>query len=116
MPLQRDDEAFDERQACYSYEMNATIHQALAAAGLSPDQARQLTADIAFALAAQLDGITPMEYDGQRIRPVLTFVPDTPADRNLHEEPMLLYSGTGSALHEYVYGNLDEIAPDSDAD
>jgi hypothetical protein len=115
MPLQRDDDAFDERQACYSYEMIATIHQALTAAGLPPDQARQLTGDVAFALAAQLDGITPMEYDGQRIRPVLTFAPDTPPERESHEEPTLLYSGTGSALHEYVYGNLDEIAPESDA-
>jgi hypothetical protein len=116
MPLLRDDDAFDERQACYSYEMIATIHQTLAAAGLPPDQTRQLTADIAFALAAQLDGITPMEYDGQRIRPVITFVSDKAPERESHEEPTLLYSGNGSALHEYVYGNLDEVAPDSDAD
>ena len=34
MPLQRDDHVFDERQASYSYEMIATIHQALTAAGL----------------------------------------------------------------------------------
>jgi hypothetical protein len=115
MPLQRDDDSFDERQASYSYEMIATIHQALTAAGLRPDQARQLTGDIAFALAAQLDGITRMEYDGQRIRPVITFVPDAAPEREPHEEPTLLYSSTGSALHEYVYGNLDEIAPESDA-
>jgi hypothetical protein len=115
MPLQRDDEVFDERQACYSYEMIATIHQALAAAGLPPAQARQLTGDIAFALAAQLDGITRMEYDGQRIRPVITFVPEHVLESDSNSEPTLLYSGSGSALHEYVYGNLDEIAPDSDA-
>jgi hypothetical protein len=115
MPLQRDDDVYDERQACYSYEMIATIHQALTAAGLPPGQARQLTGDISFALAAQLDGITRMEYDGQRILPVLTFVPDTAPDRGSSDEPTLLYSSSGSALHEYVYGNLDEIAPDSDA-
>ena len=80
-----------------------------------PDQVRQLTGDIAFALAAQLDGITPMEYNGQRIRPVITFVPDPAPERDSPDEPTLLYSGTGSALHEYVYGNLDEIAPESDA-
>jgi hypothetical protein len=112
MPLQRDDDTFDERQACYSYEMIATIHQALAAAGLPADQARQLTGDIAFALAAQLDGITRMEYNGQRIRPVITFVPEALETESV-EEPTLLYSGAGSALHEYVYGNLDEIAPES---
>jgi hypothetical protein len=113
MPLMRDDAGFDERQASYSYEMIAAIYDILAAAkDLTLEQVRQLTGDIAFALAAQLDGVTRMEYDGILIRPVLTFAPDSSADPD--EEPTLLYSSAGSALHEYVYGNLDEIAGEAE--
>ena len=108
MPLLRDDAGFDERQASYSYEMIAAIHGILAAVkDLSLEQVRQLSGDIAFALAAQLDGVTRMEYDGIVIRPIVTFASDSSAE---DEEPTLLYSSTGSALHEYVYGNLDDIA------
>ena len=112
MPLMRDDPGFDERQASYSYEMIAAIYGILAGVkDLTLEQVRQLTGDIAFALAAQLDGVTRMEYDGIVIRPVLTFAPDSPPDPD--EEPTLHYSSTGSALHEYVYGNLDDIAAES---
>ena len=113
MPLTRDDAGFDERQASYSYEMIAAIHGILAAVkDLTLEQVRQLTGDIAFALAAQLDGVTRMEYDGILIRPVLTFGPDPVSERD--EEPTLVYSSTGSALHEYVYGNLDDIAREAE--
>jgi hypothetical protein len=113
MPLLRDDAGFDERQASYSYEMIAAIHGILAAVkDLTLDQVRQLTGDIAFALAAQLDGVTRMEYDGIVIRPILTFAPE--ASSGLEEEPTLLYSSAGSALHEYVYGNLDDIAREAE--
>jgi hypothetical protein len=113
MPLLRDDAGFDERQASYSYEMIAAIHSILAAVkDLSLEQVRQLTGDIAFALAAQLDGVTRMEYDGIVIRPVVTFAPDGAAEAD--EEPTLIYSSAGSALHEYVYGNLDDIAREAE--
>jgi hypothetical protein len=58
--------------------------------------------DIAFSVAAIIDGSRAMELEGQPLIPVLTFAEDP-------ERTELVPRAGGSFVHEYVFGTVDDV-------
>ena len=103
------DETFDPLQTRVLTEIVTSIRDGLREVGLTDDQAlKEATGNIAFSIAAIIDGSRVMELDGQDVIPVLTF-----AKQRNGDELVAAQSG-GSWMHEYVFGAVDEAFESGD--
>ena len=104
MKLIVDEERFDSLQAHLVAEIVASIRDGLLEAGIKDDQVLyEATGNIAFSVAAIVDGSRIMELDGREVVPVLTFSDERNGDNLISAET------GGSWLHEYVFGTVDEV-------
>jgi hypothetical protein len=106
MELKEDPDSFDEWQSYFSYEILRIIKDKLSEAALPRDQVRDLSESIGFSLSTLLDGSSTFSVDGTVLTPMLTFSKD---------DGVLVHQGSPSDLHEYVFGNLDELFDDQGA-
>jgi hypothetical protein len=79
-----------------------TIKSDLADSGISEERLADVTGDVAFSIAAIIDGSRVMQADGQPLIPVLTFAEDS-------ERTKLVVRSGGSSMHEYVHSTVDDI-------
>ena len=100
MKLQKDEDQFDNWQACFSFELLKSIKEQLNAAGLPAKQVRDLTESIGFDVSCLIDGSAEFSIEGKTITPVLTFSA---------QDGVLVHQGSPSNLHDYTYGNADEL-------
>jgi len=98
--LKEDIDTFDNWQSYFSYEVLRRIKDGLSNTPLSEAQVQELTTSIGFHLSCLLDASATFSVDGAEITPVLTFTTDGES---------LVHQGGPSNLHEYVYGNADEL-------
>lgn len=102
MEITQDESKYDKRQLHLIRELVRVIKSDLAAAGISEEQLADATGDVAFSIAAIIDGSRVMKADGRPLVPVLTFAED---DRR----KKLVAGAGGSFMHEYVHGMVDEV-------
>jgi len=108
MKITIDSDRFDELQLRVLEELVTSIRDGLREAGVTDDQALyKATGNIAFSVAAILDGSRVMELDGEQLVPVLTFA----KERNVSD---LVGAEGGSWMHEYVFGAVDEVFDSDD--
>ena len=100
MKLQADEAQFDDWQSYFSYELLKSIKDQLDAAGLPAEQVQELTTSIGFSVSCLVDASTEFSIEGKTITPYLTFSA---------KDGVLVHQGSPSHLHEYVYGNADEL-------
>ncbi len=110
MKVMVDSDRFDELQLRLLEEMVASIRDGLREAGVSDDQRLyEATGQMAFSLAAIIDGSRVMERDGEVLLPVLTFA------KERHGAELVAAEGS-SWMHEYVFGTVDELFEQDDQD
>jgi len=103
MEIVIDSDRFDALQLRVLEEIIKSIRTGLREAGVADDQALyDATGNIAFAVAAIVDGSRIMDLDGERVVSVLTFA----KERNGTE---LVGAEGGSWMHEYVFGTVDDV-------
>ena len=103
--LKTDEGVFDRHQLHLIREIIRAIKSDLAGSGISEERLADVTGDIAFSIAAILDGSRVMQTDGKPLIPVLTFAEDA-------QRTTLVARPGGSFMHEYVHGTVDEIFDD----
>ena len=94
---------YDEQQAIFIGAIIESIKAKLEESGLENEALKELTGDISFSIATLIDNASSIEFDGQEIVPILTFM----------EETDLIHCGGNSYTHEYVFGVLDEVFEES---
>jgi hypothetical protein len=105
MHLKTDDGAFDRRQLHLIREIIRAIKSDLTRSGIAGERLADVTGDIAFSIAAIIDGSRVMQAEGQPLIPVLTFAEDA-------QRTTLVARPGGSFMHEYVHGTVDEVFDD----
>ena len=95
-----DSSKFDELQLFLAREIVSAIKTYLERAGVEGDKLYDATHEIAFSIAATIDGSSIMTHKDQRVIPVLTF--------ENSENPGSLIGAGGSWMHEYIGGFVDE--------
>ncbi len=103
MELCTNDVEFDKRQRTLTGAIIRFIKDDLEAVGLSKEQVRELTANIAFRVASILDGsqIIYQRSSGQRLQPVVMFADDP------DHKKLVTHKGVHSFMHEYVHAFAD---------
>ncbi len=103
MKITIDSDRFDPLQMRLLKEIITSVRSELHGAGVTDDEILyEATSNIAFAVAAIVDGSRVMDLDGEEVVPVLTFA----KERNGTD---LIGAEGGSWMHEYVFGAIDEI-------
>lgn len=103
MKINIDTDRFDELQSRVLEELIVSIRDGLREAGITDEDALvEATGNIAFSVAAIIDGSRVMDLDGDEVVPVLTFA----NERNGED---LVAAKGGSWMHEYVFGTVEEI-------
>ena len=100
MELKTDEKAFDKLQLFLAKELAGLVKSDLERAGLAGQDLFDATQQIAFSVAAMIDGSTVMHLDGDRVQPVLTF--------EATDGQSLISAGAGSWMHEYIGGMVDD--------
>lgn len=100
MQLQIDSEKFDTQQQIFVREIIEQIRFKLVEGGVSRDQLEDLTGSIAFSIASTIDDTAKIEFDGEQVRPYLTFVSG---------DDQLIHGGENSYMHEYVADLMNEV-------
>ncbi len=99
MQLKIDAEKFDEHQQIFIREIIEQVRFKLAAAGVSGDQLKEITGEIAFSIASTIDDTAKIEFEDVEVRPYLTFLTD---------DDQLIHGGENSYTHEYVASLMAE--------
>ena len=102
MNITENEIAFDKRQLALTREIIRAIKSGLSNSGISEEQLADVTGDVAFSIAAIIDGSRVMQVDGRPLIPVLTFAEDS-------ERTKFIGQPGGSFMHEYVHGTVDDI-------
>ena len=100
MELGQNETTFDEHQSILIGEIIERIKSSLEKAGVTGENLKSLTGDIAFKIATTLDNSSKTEFEGVVVNPYLTFQTN---------ENELIHCGGNSYMHEYVFGVLDEV-------
>lgn len=108
MHISADDSAFDRCQLRLIREIVRAIKDDLTDSGISHERLADITGDVAFSIAALIDGSRIMPAGSEPVIPVLTFAGDAGRTR-------LIARPGGSFMHEYVHGTVDEIFDDDTA-
>ena len=103
MNLILDDDKFDEQQPIFIGDIIEKIKFSLKEAGLSGEELKKVTGNIAFGIACSIDNSSSIEFEGMEVVPYLTFQSG---------ENEIIHCGETSYTHEYVFGGLDEIFED----
>jgi hypothetical protein len=104
-----DESRYDKQQLHLIREIVRAIKSDLAASGIREERLADVTGDVAFSIAAIIDGSRVMEADGQTLIPVLTFADD--ADRT-----KLVARPGSSFMHEYVHGTVEDVFDKDEAE
>jgi hypothetical protein len=101
MALIKDDsDKFEKYQDAFLHELVGIVRFALADAGIPHAQAKDVTADVTFAVASFLDGGGDYCFiKDDEFRPHLAF--------ERKDEPNVLYCSSGGAMHETVEDHVD---------
>jgi hypothetical protein len=102
MDIRVDESQFHKRQLHLLKEIVRAVKSELAESGISEESVEEVTGDVAFSIAAIIDGSRVMQVDGHPLIPMLTFADDA-------ERTKLVAQPGGSSLHEHVYGMVDDI-------
>ncbi|PZO38212.1 MAG: hypothetical protein DCF19_17240 [Pseudanabaena frigida] len=103
MKIELNLDRFDELQLRVLEELIVSIREGLRAAGIVDEQVLyNSTANIAFSIAAIIDGSSIMELDNKPVIPYLAFA----KEQNGNE---LVAAEGGSWMHEYVFSLVDEV-------
>jgi hypothetical protein len=100
MQLKIDAETFDQHQQILMREIVEQIRLKLVEAGLSGEQLKDATGNIAFSVASTIDDTAMIQIDGIAVRPYLTFVSG---------EDELIHCGENSYAHEYVAEIIGQV-------
>jgi hypothetical protein len=100
-----DESRFDKQQLHLVREIVRAIKSDLSQSGIPEERLADVTGDIAFSIAAIVDGSRVMQADGQVLIPVLTFAEDA-------ERTKLIARAGGSFMHEYVHSTVDDVFDD----
>jgi len=98
MELKIDVEKYETLQEGFVGEVIQQIRLKLMAAGITGDQLKDLTGEIAFSVTSTLDGNTMIERDGMDVHPYLVFSDD---------EDQIIHCGENSFTHEFVADEMD---------
>lgn len=102
MDITENESAFDKRQLALTREIIRAIKGDLADSGIPEERLADVTGDVAFSIAAIIDGSRVMQADGQPLIPVLTFADDA-------QRSKFIGRAGGSFMHEYVHSTVDDI-------
>jgi hypothetical protein len=108
MHIRTDESAFDRCQLHLIREIIRAIKSDLADAGVSEDRLADVTGDVAFSIAAIIDGSRVIRAEGEPVIPIITFAEDA-------ERTKLVGRPYGSFMHEYVHSTVDEVFDDAAA-
>jgi hypothetical protein len=95
-----DIEKFEQLQEILVREIIEQIRFKLAQGGISGDQLRELTGEIAFSVTSTIDGQANIEEDGVAVRPYMAFIGD---------EEEIIHCGENSFGHEYVADLMKQV-------
>lgn len=99
-----DNARFDALQMHLLNEIVASIRDGMRDAGVDDAQVLyEATGNIAFSIAAIVDGSRVMNLDDQEVLPILTFA------RERDGKELIGAEAGGSWMHEYVFGVVDEL-------
>jgi hypothetical protein len=99
---------YENHQLRLVSELVRAIKNELAQSGIPEERLADVTGDVAFAVAAIMDGSRVMHVKGQPLIPVVTFADDA-------ERTQLFARPGGSSMHEFVHATVDDVF-DDDAD
>lgn len=103
MKITFDTDRFDEFQLRVVEELIVSIRDGLREAGISDDnKLYEATGNLAFSVAAIIDGSRVMKLEEKAVVPVLTFAKERNGDELIAVEG-------GSWLHEYVFSTIDDV-------
>ena len=102
MEITQNESEFDKRQLHLIREIIRSIKNDLENAHVPAEQLQDLTSNIAFSIAAIIDGSRVMRADGRSLIPMLTFADDD-------QRTKLVARPGGSFMHEYVDGTVDDV-------
>ncbi len=88
-----DVEKFGQFQEAFVREIIEQVRFKLAQGGVSGDQLRELTGEIAFSVTSTIDNQAMIEHDGTPVHPHLAFI---------GEEGEVIHCGENSFAHELV--------------
>lgn len=100
MQLEIDADKFDQQQQILVREIIEQIRLKLTEAGITGEQLKDLTGNIAFSVASTIDDTAMIEFEGVEVHPYLTFISD---------EDVLIHGGENSYTHEYVADLISDI-------
>jgi hypothetical protein len=110
MKITLDRNRFDELQLALLEELIRAVRDGLREAGVTDDDTLfDATGNLAFAIAAIVDGSRVMQLDGEPVVPVLTFAGEPGSSE-------LIGAEGGSWMHEYVFGSVEDVFDDEDED
>lgn len=101
MMFEKDRAKYDDLQLFLTKEIVGCVKASLDSAGLEEDDLYDLIEEIAFNIAATIDGSAIMTHKEERVIPFLAFA-STPDKDNL------IVEDGGSWMHEYVSGAVEE--------
>jgi hypothetical protein len=110
MPITKDNAAYDQLHERLLRDMLLAIKDELDEAELDHDEVHELTANIALAISAILDGTSPLSVNGQKMMPFLAFTNEAQRDH-------LIVNEQGSYLHEIVdtlFEEMDQLDEDDE--
>lgn len=100
MQLETDIEKFEKYQQILIREIIEQIRFKLAAAGFRSHNLREVTGEIAFSVASTIDDMAKIEFEGDEIRPYLTFRTD---------DTQLIDCGENSYMNEFVANLVHDV-------
>ena len=103
MDLELNEDEHDILQAYLTGEIVEGIIHELKRTGLSGERLNWLAGNIAFNVASVIDNCHKMEFNGKEIMPYLTFK---------GPKGNIIHNGSGSNMHDYVHGTVDEVLSD----
>ncbi len=100
MQLETDVEKFEKYQQVLIREIIEQIRFKLAAAGFRSHNLREVTGEIAFSVASTIDDMAKIEFEGEEIRPYLTFRTN---------DTQLIDCGENSYMNEFVANLVHDV-------
>jgi hypothetical protein len=100
MELIHDVDRFEKLQEILVRELVEQIRFKLSQAGITGDQLREATGEVAFSLASTIDDTAMIERDGVEVHPYLMFAVG---------EDQLVHCGENSNAHEFVAGIMGKV-------
>jgi hypothetical protein len=102
LKIRVDEREFDELQLHLIREIIGTIKSQLEESGIPKKKIAEITGDLAFSIAAIIDGSRVMQANSRPVIPVLAFAENS-------ERVSLVARPGGSSMHEYVMGIVDDV-------